>query len=94
MWTMRGGFDTDLFRDSGDVRRRTSFEGTYLCRQAGTRLERRYAGGAGGDLGRFGRESRRVLQTVYKGGEAEDTEASGLSPNGNSLLYPFGRSNS
>ena len=27
MRTMRGGFDTDLFRDSGDVRRRTSFDG-------------------------------------------------------------------
>ena len=46
-----------------------------LCGEAGTRRERRYGGGAGGDLGRLGRESRRLLLVVYKGGEAEDAEA-------------------
>ncbi len=61
MLTMRGGFDIDLFRDSGDVRRRTSFEGAYLCGEAGTRRERRYGGFSGGDLGGAGCESRGVL---------------------------------
>ncbi len=61
MLTMRGGFDTDLFRDSGDVRRRTSFEGAYLCGEARTRRERRYGGFSGGDLGGAGCESRGVL---------------------------------
>ncbi len=33
MRTMRGGFDTDLFRDSGDVRRRTALTArTYVGR--------------------------------------------------------------
>ncbi len=95
---MRGGFDTDLLRDSGDVRRRTSCEDAYLCGKAGTRRERRYGGGAGGYLGRLGRQLERVLPAVYKGGEAEDAQAAGLSPNGNPngspLPYPFGRSNS
>ncbi len=51
----------------------------YLCGEAGTRRERRYGGGAGGDLGGAGRQLRRVLLVVYKGGEAEDTEAVGLA---------------
>ncbi len=34
-------------------------------------------------LGRAGRQLERVLLTVYKGGQAEDTEAAGLSPNSN-----------
>ena len=78
MWTMRGGFDTDLFQDSGDVRRRTSFEGAYLRGEAGTRRERRYGGFSGGDLGRAGRQLERVLPAVHKGGQAKDTEAAGL----------------
>jgi hypothetical protein len=61
MRTMRVGFDTDLFRDSGDVRRRTSFGGAYLCGEPRTRRERRYGGFSGGDLGGAGRESRGVL---------------------------------
>ncbi len=51
----------------------------YLCREAGTRRERRYGGGTGDHLGRIGRQLERVLQTVYKGGQAEDAEAAGLA---------------
>ena len=47
-----------------------------------------------GDLGRAGCESRGVLLTFHKGGQAKDAQAAGLSPNGNSVAYPFGRINS
>ena len=36
----------------------------------------------------------RVLQAFRAGGAAQDAEAAGLSPNGNSLSYPLGLTNS
>jgi hypothetical protein len=50
----------------------------YLCGEAGTRRERRYGGGSGDHLGRFGHWFRGVLQALQTGGQAEDTEAAGL----------------
>ena len=46
-------------------------------------------------LAALGRLSIRILQALQTSGQAEDTEeASGLSPNGNPLPYPFGLINS
>ena len=59
--------------------KRCRYPAPYLCGEAGTRRERRYGGSTGGYLGRAGFESWGVLRAVYKGGAAEDTEASGLS---------------
>lgn len=87
MRTMRVGFDTDLFRDSGDVRRRTSFEGAYLFGEAGTRKERRYGGGAAGYSGTAGRELTRVFLTLQEGREAESAESATSCPGGANVVH-------
>ncbi len=61
-----------------------------LCGEAGTRRERRYGGGAGGDLGTAGHQLTGILQALQqRGGEAKDAEAAGLEGVIRPFPFPF-----
>ncbi len=70
MRTMRGGFDTDLFRDSGDVRRRgmtEQSEKTSENPQGGTRSGSGSGPSAGHHQRGYGLDQRQEERRTRKG---------------------------